>query len=58
MASRVPVIELFPNSPAAKALINISAKVEYIIDNWYEWFIGHRPKKPEPYKPIIIKPVS
>lgn len=58
MASRVPVIELFPDSPAAKALINISAKVEYIIDNWYEWFIGHRPKKPEPYKPIIIKPVS
>ncbi len=58
MANRVPIIELFPDSPASKALINISSRVEEIIENWHSWFIRYRPKKPEPYKPIIIKPVS
>ncbi len=51
-----PVILAYPDSKASKALREISEKVVEIIKNWSEWYIKYRPKKPHPYKPIIIKP--
>ncbi len=57
MAYMKPLIELYPESPAAKALLEISEKIEErIIRNWREWLSKHRPRKPSPYKPIILKP--
>jgi len=56
MANLKPVTIEYPDSQASRALIEISEKVEDIIRNWSNWMIKHRPKKPEPYKPILIKP--
>ncbi len=56
MAMMVPVTEAFPESPASKALLDVARRVEGILDDWASWFMRFRPKKPEPYRPIIIKP--
>lgn len=56
MALMRPVIEVFPDSPASKALMDVVERVKDILDDWLPWFMRFRPKKPEPYKPIIIKP--
>lgn len=56
MALMRPVIEVFPDSPASKALMEVARRVEGLLDDWMNWFMRFRPKKPEPYKPIIIKP--
>ncbi|RUM47433.1 MAG: ATPase [Hyperthermus sp.] len=50
-------IKLYPDSPAAKALLDISRKVENtIVRNWREWARRHMPRKPVHYTPILIKP--
>ncbi|RLG79021.1 MAG: ATPase [Thermoprotei archaeon] len=52
-----PLIQVFPESPASKALIDISNRIyQEIILNWREWFRRYKPAKPEPYKPLIIRP--
>jgi len=56
MALMAPVIEVFPDSPASRALLEIADRVNSILDDWMIWFLRFRPKKPEPYKPIILKP--
>ncbi len=57
MAQMKPLIELYPDSPASKALLEIARRVEErIIRNWREWFSKYKPRKPVPYKPIILKP--
>ncbi len=56
MALMKPVVEVFPDSPASKALLEVAERVDAILDDWTAWFMKHRPKKPEPYRPIIIKP--
>ena len=56
MALMRPVIKEFPDSPASNALIEVAERVHEIVKDWKNWFAKHRPRKPEPYKPIIIKP--
>jgi len=57
MAEMKPLVELYPNSPASKALLEIAKRVEErIIRNWKKWFNEYKPRKPVPYKPIILKP--
>ena len=56
MAKMAPLIELYPDSPASKALIEIAEKVVWITEHWREWFMKYRPRKPMPYKPQIMKP--
>ena len=56
MAIMRPVVEAFPGSPATKALLSVADRVVEIVDNWADWFRRFRPKRPEPYKPLIIKP--
>ncbi len=56
MALMKPVIEAFPDSSASKALLEVAERVDGILDDWMSWFMKYRPKKPEPYKPVIIKP--
>lgn len=56
MAMMKPLIEAFPDSPAAKALKRIGMEVIEIVSDWRRWWIQHKPKRPEPYKPVIISP--
>ena len=56
MALRKPLIEVFPESEASKALIEISNEFREILSNWMKWYMKYRPKKPKPYIPVIIKP--
>ena len=58
MALMKPLVKEFPDSPASKALLQAAEKIHEIIQDWSSWFMQHRPRKPEPYKPIIIKPQS
>ncbi len=55
IAMGIPHIEAYPNSPAGKALKEIA---EYlmteILPNWRKFRSKYRPKKPEPYIPIIL----
>ncbi len=55
-----PLIDLYPDSPAAKALIEIAETVveRGIVDpkKWRSWARKHIPRKPVHYTPIIIKP--
>ncbi len=56
MALRKPLIEVFPESNASKSLLEISNNFQRILSDWMKWYMEYRPKKPEPYKPVIIKP--
>ncbi|MCD6323968.1 MAG: ATP-binding protein [Desulfurococcales archaeon] len=57
MVAMKPLLEYAPNSKAAIALREISKKfMEVLVDGWREWFRTYKPKKPEPYIPLIIKP--
>jgi len=59
MVNAKPLIEYRPDSPAAKEMKRIA---EYIADevlpNWRSWWSRYRPKKPEPYVPIILRPTQ
>lgn len=50
-----PVLEVFPERGASKALLSIGERVYEIVSRWKEWSLTHLPKH-EPYRPIIIKP--
>ncbi len=57
MALNKPVITEYPDSPASKALKEISRRiVEEILPRWREFRMKYRPKRPEPYIPVIVKP--
>jgi len=57
MAEMKPLLEYAPESKAAKALIQLSTLFEErIVKGWRQWFRNYRPKKAEPYIPLIIKP--
>ncbi len=57
MALLKPLIEAFPDSPASRNLLGIAEKVaSEILPRWREFWIKYRPKRPEPYIPIIEKP--
>jgi len=57
MAEMKPILEYAPDSKVSKALRNISELFEKkVIDEWHQWFREYKPKKPEPYIPLIIKP--
>ncbi len=57
MAAGRPVTEYSPESPASKALLAVAEKmVQEVLPNWREWWVKYRPKKPEPYIPVIIRP--
>jgi len=51
---RKPLNEAFPDSPAARAMTSV-AKVlaEEVLPNWRGWWAKYRPRRPEPYIPII-----
>ncbi len=55
MALLKPVLKAFPDRPASKALKEVGERVYEIISEWDEWAPRHLPK-PEPYRPIILKP--
>ena len=57
MANRIPVTEYAPDSPASKALVEVAEKIaREVLPRWREWWAKYRPRKPEPYVPIIIRP--
>ncbi|MEB3755936.1 MAG: ATP-binding protein [Desulfurococcales archaeon] len=57
MANNKPIIIEYPDSPAAKAIREISEKVmKEIIPNWKEFRMKYKPKRPEPYIPVILRP--
>ena len=56
MAKMKPVIIEYPDSESSKAIKEIALKVDNILRSWTRWMVEYRPKKPEPYKPILIKP--
>ncbi len=57
MAYRKPLVEIYPNSKASKALMEVASRIEEkVIRNWKTWYEEYRPKKPKPYKPLILKP--
>ncbi len=59
MAEMKPLLEYAPESKASKALVKLSKLFEEeIVDNWREWFRKYKPKRPEPYIPLIIKPTQ
>ncbi len=57
MAETRPVIEAYPESPASKALSMIAEKVARdIVPEWRRFWAKYRPRRPEPYIPIIESP--
>jgi len=54
---RKPVIEAFPDSPASRELNRIARFIaEEVLSDWKTWYSRYRPKKPEPYIPVIVRP--
>ena len=56
VSTMMPVTEYRPGSRAAEALSSIASRVEGILRGWRAWSEEHRPKRPEPYIPEIIRP--
>lgn len=56
MAEMKPLVRLYPDAPASRALLEVAGKVEEIVRNWREWSIRHRPSRPASYMPIVIRP--
>ena len=57
MVKAVPLVEYMPDSPAAEAMLRIAEFVaDKVLTDWRSWWSRYRPKKPEPYVPIIIRP--
>ncbi len=54
---RMPVVEAFPDTPASKEIRRIAEFLaEEVLPNWRSWYSRYRPKKPEPYIPVIVRP--
>jgi len=55
-ARNKPILTDYPDSPAALALREISEKIIIdIIPNWKDFRVKYKPKRPEPYIPVIVK---
>ncbi|MCE4624713.1 MAG: ATP-binding protein [Desulfurococcales archaeon] len=49
-----PLNIAYPESPAAKAMVEVAEKVaEEILVDWRKWYSRYRPKRPAPYIPRI-----
>ncbi len=53
-----PVIEAYPGSRVAKALLDVVGKLLDILGDWENWRLRHIPEKIEPFTPIVIKPAG
>jgi MinD superfamily P-loop ATPase len=54
---RKPLVEAFPDSPASKELMRIADFLtSEVLPNWREWYSKYRPKRPELYIPVILRP--
>lgn len=54
ITARKPLNEVYPNSPAAKAMVEIAGKLaRQVLPEWRRWWAKYRPRRPEPYIPII-----
>ncbi len=42
-----------PDSPAARAMVEIAEKVAGMLADWRGWWAAHRPRKPVPYIPKV-----
>ena len=57
VAKARPVVLEYPEAPASKALRGLAGYVaEEVLSDWRSWWSRYRPKKPEPYIPILIRP--
>ncbi len=57
MVAMKPLLEYSPTSKGAQALSKIAQRfMKEIVDGWRQWFREYKPRKPEPYVPLIIKP--
>ncbi len=57
MTKMRPLLDTYPNSKAGKALRELAYVFEErVVNDWWNWFRKYRPAKPEPYRPVIIKP--
>jgi len=55
MAMRKPHIEAHPDSPATQALREVAERfVKEVLEDWRAWSRRYKPRKPEPYTPLII----
>ena len=55
LAAAKPLIEFDPGSPASRAVREISERIASdILPNWRVFRRRYAPKRPEPYKPIIV----
>ncbi len=56
MAQARPLIKVYPEAPASKALLEVAGKVHEILSDLRGWSSRHRPSKPAVYRPLMIKP--
>ncbi|MEB3825744.1 MAG: ATP-binding protein [Desulfurococcales archaeon] len=57
MAEARPLIKAYPESPASKAVLEISKRITgEILPSWRSFRAKYKPRKPEPYIPVIVKP--
>lgn len=53
-AAGKPIIEYAPDSPAAKAVLEVAERVAAeILPDWRKWWSKYKPPRPEPYIPVI-----
>jgi len=51
-----PLIRAYPDTPAAKAILEIGKMIAERLANIDEWRIKYMPSKTEPFVPIVLKP--
>ncbi|MCE4614197.1 MAG: ATP-binding protein [Desulfurococcales archaeon] len=57
MARNKPIITEYPDTRAARAIRDVSRKiVSEILPGWRDFRMKYKPKRPEPYIPVIVKP--
>jgi len=57
MVKGVPLIEYSPDSPAAREMERIAEFIaSTVLSDWRSWWSRYRPRKPEPYVPLILRP--
>ncbi|BEP16682.1 ATP-binding protein [Pyrofollis japonicus] len=57
LATNKPITIYSPDSPAAKAAKKIAEYVaDEVLPQWRTWWAKYRPKKPEPYVPVVLRP--
>ena len=54
-----PLVKAYPDTPAAKAIRGLAEYLaEEVLRDWRSWWSRHRPRKPEPYVPLLVRPSS